>query len=189
MDWDALSAVGTVLAVFVALGLASQAERQRARSERQRAGLVAARLLETVRHMADKTHHHMAMLAFYEDNRDWTKDDFLSDLTDMGQMLEGIGISTIQALEPLPGNTANRLAMAIGVVDTLASEVAVLRARRSWSDLGASARKHYVARWGSLAGRAKDYFQVVQRELEAAAEVAAPRPSGEELYGSWSDDD
>lgn len=188
MYWEALSAIFTTLAVFVALGLSLSTERKSARIERQRAGLVAARLLETVRYAADRTHHQMAMLAFYNDERDWSKDDFLGDLALVGQMLEGVGIATIQALEPLPNNTANRLAMAIGVVDTLTREVEGLGARRAWSELGTSARRHYVDRWGSLATRATDYFRVVQRELESAAEVAAPRPSAEEIHGSWDDD-
>jgi hypothetical protein len=185
--WDALSAVGTLLAVVVALGLALLSEFQRRKGNKKRAGLVASRLLESVMLLADEVRHRMAAFAFYEDGRDGNNDGFADEVLTLRRLVEAISLESIYALEPLPGNCASRLAMALGIIDALGREVEYAKALQPWKQMSPEWRKHYTARWMSLCSSAADYLHMVRSELESAAGVAAPRPSAEDIYGPWHD--
>ena len=185
--WDAFSAIGTVAAVVVALILALQAEFYSRGNEKRKAGLVAARLLESVRLVGEEVRHKMAAFAFYEDEQEGSNDNFACDMLTLRALADVLDIDTIEALSPLPGNCANRLAMAVGIIDALGREIEYVKSKKPWSKWSAEWRKNYVERWMSMSSRASDYFLAVIRELESSAGSIAPIPSGEELHGPWEE--
>ena len=101
---------------------------------------------------------------------------------------DAVDIGTLQALEPLGGNCANRLAMALGIVDVLGREIRYVESLSRWSRFPPEYRKHYVARWLSLSSRGSDYLSVVLTKLESVALEVAQRPTVEELHGPMNHD-
>lgn len=189
MNWEALSAIGTLLAVVLALGLALYAEMQNAWGGRKKAGLVAARLLESVQLLREEVRYQMAVFAFYEDEQDGNQTNFGDRALTLRRLVEPISLEYIYALEPLPGNCANRLAMALGIVDALGREIEYAKSQQPWTQMSPQRRIHLTKRWMSLSSSAVDYLALVQSELESAAGIAAPRPSPEEIHGPQFDDD
>lgn len=134
--------------------------------------------------LTEEIRHKMAAFAFYDDERDSGEDGFADEMLMLRRLVDGVSIETICALEPLPRKCANRLAMALGIIDALGREIEYAKARQPWTKMSPEWRQHYTARWMSLSISATDYLHTVMVELESVAGVAAPRPSAEETHGS-----
>ncbi|WP_462383317.1 hypothetical protein [Pseudomonas sp. Marseille-QA0892] len=181
--WEACSAISTAAAVVVALWLAQKSDRKQAKADKHKAQLTAARLIEKVRFLSDQFRLTHAGMAFYVDAHSGSDNLVPERLTRIGGHALLISNDELHSLSPLPGNCANRLAMALGIAEALHGEVNDLLSRIMWSDLSSGQRTAHVERWGSMCSRGSDFCITALRELEVASSEVAPRPSAEEIHG------
>jgi hypothetical protein len=185
MSWEALSAIGTLGtlgAVGVALGFSIWSERQKWCRDRQRARLVASRLIEPVKALEEGMRSEMVRFSFYNEDDDRSDESHAPNIARLGLLAGSINVEVLQDLFALPNGCAGRLAIALGIIDALARDVEAVMSTGRWSTMIELQRALFVGRWRDQASKGADYLAVVQRELQAAADVIAKLPSPEEIY-------
>jgi hypothetical protein len=93
-------------------------------------------------------------------------------------------LDTLMGLTSLGNNCANRIASAFDHLDAIRTRAAVipLGAYHPGLDIrGAS--QELLDEWSTMLGRAQDLLQVALRECIKASKLAAPIPTGDEIYG------
>lgn len=182
MSWEALSAIGTLGAVGVALIFSIWSEAQKWRRDRQRARLVASRLIEPVKALEEGLRSEMVRFTFYDGDEDGSDVSHAPRIARLGSLASSINVEVLQDLFALPNGCAGRLAVALGIIDVLARDVELAMSSGHWSKKIGMQREFFVDRWRDQASKGSYYLAVVQKELQAAAEVIATIPSPEEIY-------
>ncbi|WP_342616980.1 hypothetical protein [Rhodoferax sp. GW822-FHT02A01] len=187
-DWINLgAAIGSITAAIVALGLGINANWRNTSDARGRAKLYAASVATRLSHTEDVITNCLIHCEF--------KNLDLSDDESNRQALIHISITlragifrpdidTLQGLIALGGNCANRIASAFDSVDLVLLYLADLNTELFVSG-GRSpvARKNLLDKVHANLSHAQELLRVALRECVNASQLAAPKPSSEELYG------
>jgi hypothetical protein len=154
--WDVVTALATVAAAIIALGIALSQGSARAREDRVRAEMLASRLFPrlTVAEAECKTVGEL--LFFYSAQERSDAEALLTILVRIRKMDLKLSTTDLATLAPLPNSCAAQLAHAIGHIEAIQSAInAILEEERMrafddeeterWCDWAASARVGFKA--------------------------------------------
>lgn len=185
-DWINLgNAICTFLAAAVALGLGIVAIRRERSSQLKAAKLYAARITVRLRETEEKLRAYVIPLGFVnlEESHDQGLIRGLADIrTFLSKPLFQPDDATLLALTPLDDKAAHRIARAFDYIDRVRGEMTALGGMIS-ETTNERERVQLFAKWSADLTSAHDHLQVAVRVCAAAADLAAPVPTGEERYG------
>lgn len=179
--WEALSAIGTLAAVAVALWFSVQSMRASSRIETDRAQLVAAKMLSPISALERKVSYLFAWFAFNNEN---PPDQYLSVLLgiqELDVMAKAISIEDLYPLLHLDNHAAKRAARALGLIQTFTSDANAMLSHHSWSIV--EGREIHRKRWIVMLSEIQDHLIVAVKACDLAASTGAPRPTSEEIHG------
>lgn len=179
--WEALSAIGTLAAVAVALWFSVQSMRATGRVEKDRAQLVAARMLSPISALERKASSLFGWFCFNDGEAADQQVKTLLDLKELDVMAKAISVEDLYPLLHLESHAAKRAARALGLIQTFSGEAIAMLAHRSWANV--ALREPYFKRWRAMLSEIKDHLAVAVSACEAAASTGAPRPTAEEIHG------
>lgn len=187
------SAIGSFGAASVALWLGLRANRRDKLDEERKAGLCAASIASQLSHTLDVVSKCVAICVFRnldvsEEVGRYQSSKQIREVLKLGFFRPGM--DTLMGLTSLHNNCANRIASAFDILDVIQRQAE--RVPLGPLMLGA-ARKGYsellLEEWASMFLSAEDLLRVALRECVKASELAAPRPTGEELHGYFDGDE
>lgn len=181
--WDMLSAIGTVAAVVVALGISGQAAWANRRAEKDRSELSAAKMLGPLFALERKSAFLSMCFEFGESDFSEVDANILKALEELEALSKGVSIDDLYPLLKLPNHAAKRSALALGLIQTFASDARAMLAHQSWVDLEKSQKAIHYNRWLRMISEIKGDLIVAVRACESAAATGAPRPSPGDIYG------
>ncbi len=177
--WEALSAIGTVAAVVVALGISGQSAWANRRADKDRAQLAAARMLSPLSGLERKASFISLCFAFEPIEPD---PNVLKALVELEALSKTISIEDLYPLLKLPRHAAKRSARALGQIQLFVSAAHALLTHQTWIDLENHQRAVYYNSWFEMLSEIKDHLTVAVSVCESAASAGAPRPSPEEKH-------
>ncbi|MBD8621708.1 hypothetical protein [Pseudomonas sp. CFBP 13727] len=180
--WEVASAIGTLGAVIVALGIPVVSAWKGKQVHRQKADLIASRLIEPVKALEEGLRSEMVSYTFYNDAEHSSDQSHAARIVRIGSLANSINVDVLQDLFILPNGCAGRLAIALGIIDVLTRDVEVVMSQGKWPKLIEMQRLFLVSQWREQASNCADYLAVVRRELQKAADRIAKMPSPEEIY-------
>ncbi|MGO4326771.1 hypothetical protein AB4Z48_18250 [Cupriavidus sp. 2TAF22] len=185
--WDILTALGTIGAVFTALAISLLDGKRRRRAAADQANLVAARASVSISVAIREISFATALLDFYDDPKDKYSNTY--DVIKEHIQLAHIDLthSDLAALVALPNRCAHRIARAGALLRYVERDMG----RNAWLfDRSAhalaqspSGRVDRIEHWANAAHDAGNLLAVANRECEAASELSAPMPDGQEVWG------
>lgn len=181
--WDMLSAVGTLAAIAVALGVSGHAAWANRKVEEDRSELAAARMLNPLLALERKGAYLSICFAFSESDFAESGANVLTALSELEAMSKAISVEDLYPLLKLPSHTAKRSAWALGLIQAFTTDACALLAHHSWVDLKISHKLFHYKRWFGMLSEIHDHLTVAVAACESAASIGAPRPSPEEMYG------
>jgi hypothetical protein len=179
--WDMLSAVGTVAAVFVALGISGQTALANRRVEKDRAELAAAKLLSPISAIESKASYLFAFFCFNKVEPDTQYMNALMAIQELDVMARSISIDDLYPLLNLKGHAAKRASRALGLIHSFCADANSLLTHHSWSNV--DQREVHHKRWVVMLSEIRDHLAVSINSFKAAASTGAPRPTVEEVHG------
>ncbi|QLJ16228.1 hypothetical protein H0H12_10020 [Pseudomonas putida] len=182
-SWDALSAIGTLAAVIVALGVALHPIFANRSLSRDRAQLAAARMLSPLSTLDRKIAFIGLRFGFrniYEHEVDQT---LLRALQELENICKSISIDDLYPLLQLPRHAAKRSAKALGLAEVFFEDAYSMLNHEYWIDLDDRDRGLHYERWTKIISEVLDHLSVALHEVELAALTGAPRPSQAEKAG------
>jgi len=182
--WEALSAIGTVIAVIVALGISVHSARANGKAEMDRAELAAAKMLSPLSNLACKVSGLFGWFAFNDYEPDDSDAQVMKSLDELDALANSITIEDLYPLLKLPGHAAKRSAMALGLVHTFVNDVRGGITHPSWVDIGATNKNAEYKRWFEMLSVIKDHLGVSVMACEASAQRGAPRPTSDEIHAN-----
>ncbi|WP_077045234.1 hypothetical protein [Pseudomonas sp. KK4] len=181
--WDMLSAIGTVAAVVVALGISGQAAWANRRAETDRSELAAAKMLGPLFALERKSASLTACFAFGETEFSNSEPYVLKLLEELDALSKSVLINDLYPLLKLPNHAAKRSALALGLIHTLVSDARSMLLNQHWVNMKNTEKAFQYKRWLSMTSEIYEHLIAAVRVFESAAAVGAPRPSQEEIYG------
>ncbi|WP_223533086.1 hypothetical protein [Pseudomonas sp. BF-R-30] len=181
--WDMLSAIGTVAAVVVALGISGQSAWANRKAEKDRSELSAAKVLSPLSVLERKASYLFAWFAFSEDAHAESDTKVLKFLEELEVLSSAISIEDLYPLLKLPNHAAKRSARALGLIQAFVGDAHATISHPSWIDVGLAHRTGEFKRWFGMLSEIKDHLILAVDVCESAASTGAPRPSPEEIYG------
>jgi len=182
--WDMWSAIGTVAAVFVALGISGQASWATRKAEKDRSELAAAKMLSPLSAIERKAAYLSVCFAFGESDFAEPNTNVLAALDELEALSRAVSIEDLYPLLKLPRHAAKRSARALGLIQTFVNDVYALFTHKNWIKMDAHQRAIHYNRWLQTISEIKDHLTVAVSVCESAASTGAPRPSPEEMYGN-----
>ncbi|WP_119739657.1 hypothetical protein [Pseudomonas sp. Larv2_ips] len=186
--WDMLSAVGTLAAVVVALGVSFRAGHTSRQSENDRSELAAAKMLSPLAALERKVSYLSAVVGFRCAGTADPEPIFLKCLEDLEGLSYSISMADLYTLLRLPNHSAKRASRALGLIQTLIADARPILKSQSWTVLDTSQSDHHYTRWSSMLDEIASLLIVAVRACEDAASTGAPIPSREEIQGVPTDD-
>ena len=186
--WEMWSAIGTVAAVFVALGISGQAAWANRRTEKDRSELAAAKMLSPLSALERKAAYLSVCFAFGESDFAEPGTNVLTAMEEIEALSKTISAEDLYPLLKLPRHAAKRSAKALGLIQTSVSDIRAILAHPTWSDLKSSHKAMHYKRWWGMISEIQEHLAMAVAVCEAAAETGAPRPSPEEMYGGPSNE-
>lgn len=186
--WDMLSAIGTVAAVVVALGISGQAAWANRKTEKDRSELAAAKMLSPLSALERKAAYLSVCFAFGESDFAEPSANVLTALDELEALYKAISVDDLYPLLKLPSHAAKRSAKALGLVQSFVSDTRSMLAHSSWGDLNSSHKAFHYKRWWGMLSEVQDHLTVAVAVCKSAASTGAPRPSPEEMYGGPPND-
>jgi hypothetical protein len=186
--WDMWSAIGTLGAVFTALGLSYLSSRSSGKVATDKAELAAAKMLSPLSTLERKASYLSVCFAFSESDFSEPGANVLKALEELEVLSRGISIEDLYPLLKLPSHAAKRSARALGLIQTFASETHALLTHSTWIELESAQKAFHYNRWAGMLDVIKDHLVVAVSACESAASTGAPRPSPEEVYGGAAND-
>lgn len=180
--WEALSAIGTVIAVIVALGISVHSARANGKAEMDRAELAAAKMLSPLSNLAWKVSGLFGWFAFNDYEPEGSDAKVMKSLAELDTLVNSITIEDLYPLLKLPSHAAKRSAMALGLIHTFVNDVREGITHPSWVDIGATNKTAEYKRWFEMLSVIKDHLDVSVHECEASAQRGAPRPTSDEIH-------
>lgn len=182
--WEALSAIGTLGAVIVALGISVLSARASGKIDMDRAELAAAKMLSPLSSLTWKVSGLFAWFAFTDnessDSDVWVK----KSLDELDLLASNITIEDLYPLLKLPSHAAKRAARALGLIHTFIGDVREVITRPSWAGIDAKRKAAEYKRWFEMLSLIKDHLEISIRVCEASAQSGAPRPTSDEIYAN-----
>jgi len=190
-DWiNVANAFGTSAAAVIALWLGLHAHSRTSADEIARARLFAARVSARLGSTAEKLRLHTALSGF--------ADVEVSEEQGVMDQLQGIAAlvrtdlyfpddAALIALTPLPNRCAHRIARAADYVDRVRAQVPTLPLRLMSFGGDADSKRKMLQRWVADLDAAASLLSAAIAECIAAADLGAPMPSAEEIYGPLED--
>ena len=179
--WDMLSAIGTVTAVVVALGVSGQAAWATRKVDKDRSELVAAKMLSPLSELERKASYLFAWFCFDdEEPADQYMKIFIA-IQELDVMAKAISIDDLYPLLHLKNHAAKRSARALGLIQTFSADAIAMLLHHSWSNV--AQRENHHKRWGVMLSEIRDHLAVAVLACETAASTGAPRPTAEEIHG------
>lgn len=182
--WEALSAIGTVLAVIVALGISVCSAISSGKTEMDRAELAAAKMLSPLSSLAWKVSEMFAWFAFSDCEPPDSGAKVMKDLDELEVLANSITIEDLYPLLKLPSHAAKRSARALGLIHTFVSDVRGAITHPSWVGIGTTKKAAAYKRWFEMLSAIKDHLEVSVRVCEASAQSGAPRPTSDEIHAN-----
>ena len=179
--WEALSAIGTLAAVAVALWFSVQSMRATGRVEKDRAQLVAARMLSPISALERKLSYLFGWFCFNDGERVEQYVSTLFAIQELDAMAKAISVEDLYPLLHLESHAAKRAARALGLIQTFSADATAMLMHHSWANV--AQRETHHKRWRAMLSEIKDHLAVAELACETAASTGAPRPTAEEMHG------
>ena len=179
--WDMLSAVGTLAAVVVALGVSGHAAYVNRRADKDRSELVAARMLSPITELERKASYLFAWFCFDDAEPAEGYMNILMAMQELDLMARAISIDDLYPLLHLKSHAAKRTARALGLIQSFSADASAMISHHTWSDV--SRHKTHYKRWVVMLSEIKDHLAIAVLACKAAASIGAPRPTAEEIQG------
>lgn len=186
--WDMLSAVGTLAAVVVALGVSLRSGWTSRRMEKDRSELAAAKMLSPLSAIGKKASHLSAIIAFRDQGATTSETRILEHLNELENLAKSISIEDLYPLLHLPKHAAKRASRSLGLIQPLVSEARSILTYHAWDDFSKSQKTAHYDRWMNMLSEISDLLIIAVGVCETAASTGAPLPSREEIYGGPTDD-
>lgn len=180
--WEALSAIGTLLAVIVALGISVHSSKASAKSEMDRAELAAAKMLSPISSLTWKVSGLFAWFAFNSIEAKDSTSRVMKQIDELDALASSITIDSLYPLLKLPSHAAKRSARALGLIHTFINDVRATMNHPSWERIGHSQKAATYEAWVGRLSEIKDLLEIAERVCEASAQSGAPRPTSEEIH-------
>lgn len=186
--FELASAVGTVAATVVALWLGLSARRNSRDEELRRARLCAA--LISVRLSA--THEAIRAVALAAIFKDLTISDEAATIKGLQSICAAVlgnfyipSHKELVELVPLENNCAHRIARASDYLEKVRGDANhVQQGGMFFEQFSLEGREKLLHHWSGMLFAASDLLEAALRECNAASELGAPMPSGQELHAS-----
>lgn len=190
--FQALGAIATTGAVWVALHFGLSAQREQRSQQYETATLAAAGLVPTLRLAVQRLTSSGTFFGFHVETVDRSNGMVLRRSQDLeaeeivkvlGEPVFSLDEQRLALLIPLGGNCAHRLHAAFGSLKAVKHEIDAQFPLYDWNSSSTEMREASIQGWINVISDAVSYIRVSLGICEAAAEVGAPFPSSEELYG------
>lgn len=179
--WEALSAIGTLAAVAVALWFSAQSMRASGRVEKDRAELAAAKMLSPLSALERKVSNLFSFFSFSSGEPFGQYRDALIEIQGLEVMAASISIEDLYPLLHLKNSAAKRSARALGLIQSFTADANAILSHHSWSDV--AQREPHQQKWREMLSEIKDLLAVAVLACKAAASTGAPRPTPNEIHG------
>lgn len=180
-DWNMWSALGTIAAAVIALGIAVR-QGVETRKERHAQGiLMAARLAARLEAAVDAAASVQAYVCFSQDT---STAEFFSHVARQARDAVEISTPELMGLLPLPNHCAHRLATAFGHMETILIDIGRIGSGNAWESTLDFERKVHVDRWQKWASAANNLLRVAQRDFNQAVAFGVVGPTREEMFGA-----
>lgn len=176
-----LSAVGTLAAVVVALGVSGHTAWANRRAEKDRSELAAAKMLSPIIVLEEKARYLYAFFSFDDEESVKQHARVLSLIQEFEVMAKAVSIDDLYPLLHLKSHAAKRAARALGLIQTFSADAIATLLHSSWGAL--RVRKVQYKRWAGMLSEINDHLSVVVSACADAASTGAPRPTPEEIHG------
>ncbi|MDD2056568.1 hypothetical protein N5D52_25035 [Pseudomonas sp. GD03860] len=176
-SWDALSAIGTMAAVIVALWVSVQSIFANRSLNRDRAQLAAARMLSPLLALDRKAGFIGLRFGFRHLDEHDVDQSALKALEELQGICKSISIDDLYPLLPLPRHAAKRSAKALGLAEVFFDDAHSMLTHPYWAELDAEQRNLHYDRWMKMLSEIHDHLSVAVFEAESASSTGAPRPS------------
>lgn len=186
------AAIGSVGAAIAAVWLGLSVRFKEQRERLTRAHLCAAAITAKLDHTIDMTSSGMAHAVFTnlevgEDQSRYEASKMIRELMARGYFKPDM--ETLVGLSVLENNCASRIAKAFDILDVIKGQIEKIPLG-TFTPGGANKAYGYsealLTEWALMFGTASELLRAALRECERASKIAAPHPSGQEIYG---DDD
>lgn len=181
--WDVMTAIGTVAAVVVALGVASWSDIQRRRDSVQASHVVAARIAPGIEYFAAQLQGTATTLTFWADT-DVSFSTLKRHFRDCGSFEPSD--EQLRALVPLKNQCAFRIARGFGIFHMLLQLCESRISLVGGSDISRASQEDMKS-LSCMARQAANLLEVAARECAAVANISASVPGSSELYEPYSD--
>lgn len=182
LDWNSLSAIGTLSAVLVSLWLARSSDRKTRREEKQRGELAASRIWPIAGAMNAQLSEFVGWVYF----DDLDSSEPISDIRDKFKKLQvfadRISREDVQDTVSLDISVASYLARAIGEIEGVI--VSVEREIKEWGQISRLQKEFFRSTWGDAVVNSRDLLLLALPTLEYAAQKAAPLPDWAKIYAT-----
>ncbi|MGY4663191.1 hypothetical protein ACVWZ9_003985 [Pseudomonas chlororaphis] len=179
--WDMLSAIGTLAAVVVALGVSGHTAYVNRKADKDRSELVAARMLSPITELERKASYLFAWFCFSDEEPADGHVNILMAIQELAVMAKALSIDDLYPLLHLKKHAAKRSARALGLIQSFSADAIAIISHHSWSNT--SRHKTHYERWAGMLSEIKDHLAIAMLACESAASVGAPRPTVEEIHG------
>lgn len=179
--WDMWSAIGTLAAVAVALGVSGHAAWTTRRADKDRAQLAAAKMLSPLSDLEKKSSYLFAWFAFGEGEQSY--ENAVKAMEELVSASKEISIDDLYPLLKLPKHAAKRSARALGLIQSFVNDARSTINHPYWAAMANSEKLVHCNRWFVMLSEIKDLLTVAVSVCETAASTGAPMPSSEEIHG------
>lgn len=183
------SAVGTCAAVVVALAISSKQGRETELRRTEAAQLAAAGIVATLESAIQ--YANSAAPSLFAESEDQIERELGKSRRHLARTFPRPDQQALLALTPLGGHCAQRIARAFDQIDGvrhsaagLSEEMLTARGR------GSRRRKNeLLTDWSDSLQQVEDLLRTASAVCVRAADIGAPYPTGQELYGDWEESD
>ncbi|WP_219274052.1 hypothetical protein [Pseudomonas sp. Xaverov 83] len=179
--WNALSAVGTLAAVVVALWFSVQSVRSNGRAEKDRSEMAAAKMLSPLSALESKVSYLFAWFFLEDEEFDGQYTYVFLRVQELEAAARAISIEDLYPLLHLNNHAAKRSARALGLIQTFAADAIGTLTHHSWGNV--KQYEPYHKKWAEMLSEIQDHLAVAVLTCKAAASTGAPRPTAEEIHG------
>lgn len=182
--WEMLSALGTLAAVGVALGVSIHSVLATKKVESDRAELAAAKMLTPLSVLERKAMYINMWFGFSGDAPEAPDSNLLLAVEELDAFYKSISLDDLYPLLQLPSHAAKRAAKALGLIQAFVSDARPVLLFLIEDNVDSSQIAVHYKRFGVMLNEITEHLTVAVATCDVAASSGAPRPSAEELYGS-----
>lgn len=180
--WEALSAIGTLAAVAVALWFSVQSMRVSGRAEKDRAELAAAKMLSPLKNLLQKSDRIFYWFAFRTPCFAVSTGDVAAQIKSLGRIAQEVSMEDLYPLLQLQDHAAKRASRALGLIGTLVNSAHPLLSSGDWGLFSEEDRAESYREWSNMISEIRDHLIISVRICESAAALGAPRPSSSKMH-------